>query len=103
MLFDDGFYAHIEECTAERVTFARFDDGVSCSHYLSTGMLKYYKLERNFRDKIDTPTKAEVGQTIVVKKVDSNGMPTVWETVDMVAKVVEALPNYFPILRSDDL
>lgn len=82
VLFEGGFYAHIEECTAERVTFARFDDGVSCSHYLSTGMLKYYKIERNFRDKIDTPTTAKVGQTVVVKSVDSSGKPTTWETVD---------------------
>lgn len=32
---------------------------------------------------IETPTTAEVGQTIVVKAVDDNGKPTEWEAVDL--------------------
>lgn len=33
--------------------------------------------------KIDTPSTAQVGQTIVVKSVDENGKPTEWECADM--------------------
>lgn len=34
-------------------------------------------------DKITRPTTAEVGQTIVVKAVDSDGKPTEWKAVDL--------------------
>lgn len=33
--------------------------------------------------KVDNPSTAKVGQTIVVKAVDENGKPTEWECVDM--------------------
>lgn len=34
-------------------------------------------------EKITTPATAEVGQTIVVKSVDSNGKPIAWEAADL--------------------
>ena len=34
-------------------------------------------------NKITAPSTAQVGQTIVVKTVDSNGKPTAWEAVDL--------------------
>lgn len=39
--------------------------------------------------KIDTPSIAEVGQTITVKSIDENGVPVQWETTD----IPEKLPN----------
>lgn len=50
-------------------------------------------------DKITRPTTAEVGQTIVVKSVDSDGKPTEWEAVDLpggdivVAKFITQNPS----------
>ena len=109
VLLDGESYAYLFSCDEENALFTSLDDGAKTYSYAirSNNMIAYSKIEYDTRNmisqKITTPTTAEVGQTIVVKSVDSNGKPTKWETVDMVAKVVEALPNYFPILRSEDL
>ena len=54
------------------------DDG---SKKLATEEYVNYKVS-DF-DGIQSPTNAEVGQTIVVKAVDENGKPTEWEAADM--------------------
>ena len=44
--------------------------------------------------KITAPSTAEVGQTIVVKSVDSDGKPTAWEAVDLPSVVVAKFYSY---------
>lgn len=39
-------------------------------------------LSKEISDRIIAPTTAAVGQTIVVKAVDDEGVPTAWEPVD---------------------
>ena len=43
--------------------------------------------------KITTPITAEVGQTIVVKAVDENGVPTEWETADFISGIPDCGGN----------
>ena len=49
-------------------------------------------VDKLLNEKIDTPSVASIGQTIVVKAVDENGKPTDWECVDIASGSGSALP-----------
>lgn len=89
VLLDGETYAYLFSCDEEKALFTSLDDGAKTYSYAirSSGMFAYSKIEYNTRDmisrKITAPTTAQVGQTIVVKKVNSNGEPTAWEAVDL--------------------
>lgn len=56
-------------------------DLYKCTGSDSAGELSWEKVSSGLT--VTVPETAEVGQTIVVKSVDSNGKPTAWEAADL--------------------
>ena len=88
-----GFTYVLVGCTADYASFDHsYDDDLRDNILVyddgSVEQREYNNIKSNaltnaLIEKITRPTTAKVGQTIVVKSVDSNGKPTQWEAADL--------------------
>lgn len=68
-----------------------------CKYDVSVWCQNFHEIEANLGKKIDKPSVAKVGQMLVVKSIDENGVPLEFEFVEQKNSVV--LPE---VTESDD-
>lgn len=76
-------YAKDENCSHDRIKIGDGTAIVKELPFIDESKASKEYVDQKVLNKISIPTKASVGQTIVVKTVDTNGVPTSWEAVDL--------------------